>query len=165
MSKLTYRPDIDGLRGIAILSVIIYHFFPNLLTGGFVGVDIFFMIGPFKSEVILIHDIPTHANFCPTKHIQRRNFFMEKIGVKKEQKTKIMHISKQEILNNQKFRKNIEDIAKSTNVKLIDPFDYLCDENSCEIYATQHLFRYKDGSHLASSFVQKYVSYIDQTLI
>ena len=116
-------------------------------------------------EVILLHDIPTHANFCPRGHFQRRSFFMEKIGVKKEQKKKVAHISKQEILKNQQFRKTIEDIANSTNVKLIDPFDYLCNENSCDIYATQNSFRYKDGSHLASSFVRKYVTYIDQTLI
>ena len=36
-----YRPDIDGLRAIAIVSVVIFHTFPTQLPGGFVGVDVF----------------------------------------------------------------------------------------------------------------------------
>ncbi|MGD0547392.1 MAG: acyltransferase family protein, partial [Terracidiphilus sp.] len=47
MSKLDYRPDIDGLRAVAVLSVLFHHLAPSILTGGFVGVDIFFVISGY----------------------------------------------------------------------------------------------------------------------
>jgi peptidoglycan/LPS O-acetylase OafA/YrhL len=44
MSSIKYRPEIDGLRSIAILGVLIFHFNEKWLKGGFLGVDVFFVI-------------------------------------------------------------------------------------------------------------------------
>jgi peptidoglycan/LPS O-acetylase OafA/YrhL len=57
---MSYRPDIDGLRAIAVVVVVLYHAFPNLLPGGFVGVDIFFIISGYLISSVLFQSI--HSN-------------------------------------------------------------------------------------------------------
>ena len=44
---MKYRKDIDGLRAIAVIPVILFHYFPGIMKGGFVGVDIFFVISGY----------------------------------------------------------------------------------------------------------------------
>lgn len=60
---IKYRPDIDGLRAIAIISVIIFHFC-NLLPSGYIGVDIFFVISGFLiTKIILQENESGHFSF------------------------------------------------------------------------------------------------------
>lgn len=49
----SWRPDIDGLRALAVLAVVIYHIEPKLLPGGYIGVDIFFVISGYLITGIL----------------------------------------------------------------------------------------------------------------
>lgn len=56
-SHLNYRPDIDGLRAVAVLAVIFFHAFPEVIRGGFVGVDIFFVISGYLITRILLNNL------------------------------------------------------------------------------------------------------------
>jgi peptidoglycan/LPS O-acetylase OafA/YrhL len=51
-----YRPDIDGLRALAVLAVVAFHAFPEYVTGGFVGVDVFFVISGFLITGIILDE-------------------------------------------------------------------------------------------------------------
>jgi peptidoglycan/LPS O-acetylase OafA/YrhL/lysophospholipase L1-like esterase len=54
-----FRTDVEGLRGVAILSVVVFHAFPGLLPGGFVGVDIFFVISGYLVTQLLMRRLET----------------------------------------------------------------------------------------------------------
>jgi len=69
--EFTYRPEIDGLRSIAVLSVFLFHLDNQLLMGGFVGVDVFFVISGFLITSLLLNDID-HRRFSIVRFYQRR---------------------------------------------------------------------------------------------
>ena len=57
MSKLKYRSEIDGLRAVAVISVILFHSGFEWFTGGYIGVDIFFVISGYLITTIIISEI------------------------------------------------------------------------------------------------------------
>jgi len=66
-----YRPDIDGLRAVAVLAVVGFHAFPALVKGGFIGVDIFFVISGFLITTIIIGSLKRNS-FSLLKFYSRR---------------------------------------------------------------------------------------------
>ncbi|WP_162683483.1 acyltransferase family protein [Rhodobacteraceae bacterium DSL-40] len=69
--KLKYRPEIDGLRAISVISVIIFHAGFSAPRGGFLGVDIFFVISGFLITTIIINDLDS-GGFSFLKFYERR---------------------------------------------------------------------------------------------
>ncbi len=67
-----FRPEIQALRAIAVMSVVLYHLFPRRLTGGFVGVDIFFVISGFLITKHLVGEISRTGRISLTQFWARR---------------------------------------------------------------------------------------------
>jgi peptidoglycan/LPS O-acetylase OafA/YrhL len=70
-NTVKYRPDIDGLRALAVLLVVGYHAFPTVVPSGFIGVDIFFVISGFLISNIIFNGI-LEKNFSLTHFYSRR---------------------------------------------------------------------------------------------
>lgn len=69
--KLNYRADIDGLRAVAVLAVLFYHANIKIFSGGFVGVDIFFVISGYLITTIILREIDENT-FSIAKFYERR---------------------------------------------------------------------------------------------
>jgi peptidoglycan/LPS O-acetylase OafA/YrhL len=69
--QVRYRADIDGLRAVAVLAVILFHTFPSSIPGGFVGVDIFFVISGYLITGIVLNEVRA-GNFSIVEFYRRR---------------------------------------------------------------------------------------------
>jgi peptidoglycan/LPS O-acetylase OafA/YrhL len=84
--SINYRPDIDGLRAVAVISVIFYHAEQTInnfriLPGGFAGVDIFFVISGFLITSIILKELNETGSFffLTIFFICQVNYMMRKI--------------------------------------------------------------------------------------
>lgn len=68
---MKYRREIDGLRALAVLSVVLYHAFPSVLKGGFIGVDVFFVISGYLITRIIFEQLD-NKTFSFTSFFGRR---------------------------------------------------------------------------------------------
>lgn len=66
-----YRAAVDGLRGVAVLAVLGFHAFPEVVSGGYVGVDVFFVISGFLITSIIARQL-THGDFSFADFYWRR---------------------------------------------------------------------------------------------
>lgn len=66
-----YRPAVDGLRGVAVLAVLGFHAFPEIVSGGYVGVDVFFVISGFLITSIIARQM-MHSDFSFADFYWRR---------------------------------------------------------------------------------------------
>ena len=72
MAQLSYRPEIDGLRAVAVIPVVVFHLSAGLMPGGFVGVDVFFVISGFLITSIILRESEAGT-------FTLRNFWMRRI--------------------------------------------------------------------------------------
>ena len=71
-ARLRPVPGLDGLRGLAVLAVVIYHFFGDLLPGGYLGVDMFFVLSGFLITSLLVRE------FAVTGRISLTDFWIRR---------------------------------------------------------------------------------------
>ena len=71
MTPPSYRPDIDGLRAVAVLAVVLHHLSAPLLPGGYVGVDVFFVISGYLITGIISREI-AQGQFTFARFYERR---------------------------------------------------------------------------------------------
>ena len=70
---MRYLPQLDGLRGLAIIAVMLFHAGISTFGGGFIGVDLFFVLSGFLITALLVHEHQMHGS------VSLRNFYMRRV--------------------------------------------------------------------------------------
>lgn len=72
MSTLSYQPHIDGLRAVAVIAVLGFHAFPSWVSGGYIGVDVFFVISGYLISSIIFKELEHTHSFSFQNFYARR---------------------------------------------------------------------------------------------
>lgn len=78
---MNFRKDINGLRAIAIIGVVIFHFYPSILPGGFTGVDVFFVISGYLMTRIIIKAIEQNTFSIIKFYLARANRIIPPLAI------------------------------------------------------------------------------------
>lgn len=78
---MNFRKDINGLRAIAVIAVIIFHFYPSVLPGGFAGVDVFFVISGYLMTSIIFGSIEKETFSVTNFYLARANRIIPPLAV------------------------------------------------------------------------------------
>ena len=70
-STIAYRRDIDGLRALAVIIVVLFHASPRKFSFGFIGVDIFFVISGFLITTIILKELQKNEFTIKNFYIKR----------------------------------------------------------------------------------------------
>ena len=69
---MQFRPEIQGLRALAVVSVVLFHIWPNVIPGGFVGVDVFFVISGYLITSVLFREVQERGEISLLNFYERR---------------------------------------------------------------------------------------------
>ncbi|HDC4429464.1 TPA: acyltransferase, partial [Enterobacter asburiae] len=81
MNSMKFRHDINGLRAIAVMAVVLFHFNPSMLPGGFIGVDVFFVISGFLMTSIIVGGINNNSFNIAKFYCARANRIIPALSV------------------------------------------------------------------------------------
>ena len=112
----SYRPDIDGLRAVAILLVIGFHAYATTNPAGFVGVDVFFIISGYLISSIIFKSLK-HDNFSFAEFYQKR-------------------VNRITPLDTSMKDNQLEKKALALGIRFYSPKDALCNTDGCLTYVT-----------------------------
>ena len=168
LSKTHYYKDNEGKRynlctkeGYSLAIAALENMIIDLRKGG--------------KKVWIVQNIPAGPELNTALSPRRYNFFYDIFllrsdlssgGYHREESVKRRYLLRAKFESKyQEINRTLQDLAKKTGTYIVNPLDYLCDETYCPTHSPDGKLIYKDASHLAGSYTQNYIQYLDQAII